>query len=430
MRRQGAWLRAASLATIGSADRVAIAGTAGTDVLTARVVGRRGALLALALKTTVLTVATLGLYSFWSRTRIRRWLWSSVEIGGAPLEYVGRPQEKLMGFVLAACLVATYLGVVVMLLVFTSLTLFRAVMPGFVAAAILVLPVYWFATYRGMRYLLGHTRWRGLSFSMTPGAWGYAARATGWTALTLATAGLALPWRTQRLWRYRTDRTFYGDVPFRLVGGAWPLARIWMPIWLGLLLTIFAWVAAIATLTEGALPLPPALAGAGTVLAPAFAVWLWVRWRVRSFARLVSDLRWGDRARVVVAPRIGRIVGIHLGGWILVALLLGAALIAAGIAMGLVAFSAIDVAAIEADLTGGALSPYLLLAGGLLTYLLLFQLRAAFRLAFVTFPLLRHVGEDLSVTPGSAVAVARPGTHRHMADADGFANLFDLGAGL
>ncbi|MEM8849386.1 MAG: DUF898 family protein [Pseudomonadota bacterium] len=400
------------------------------DNLDAQVVGKRDALLGLAMKTTFLTVVTLGLYSFWSRTRVRRWLWSSLHVGGAPLEYRGRPLEKLMGFVIAACIVAAYLGVVGMVLIFLSLSIFRDVGAGIAASVVLVLPVYWFARYRGTAYLLGHTEWRGLSFSMAPGAWGYAVRAGLWTLVTVLSAGIAMPWRTHRLWRYRVDRTFYGDTPFHFDGTAGPLVRLWIPIWLGLAACAALWSVAIASFS-GILTVPTGLAVVVTGLMPIVAVWLWVRWRVLSYGQLVSHIRWGTDVRMTVAPRLGRVIWIHFGGWIIVGLLLIAALIAGAMAFGFLAVSTIDFGNLEQAITGDqVLSPYILVGAGFLFYLALFLLRSTFRLAFVTFPLIQHVGETLAVTGAAEVGAATQGARRHMADADGFANLFDLGAGI
>jgi uncharacterized membrane protein YjgN (DUF898 family) len=404
--------------------------TAVPDRMTAEVAGGRGALLGLAIRTTMLTVATFGLYSFWARTRLRRWLWSSVSIDGAPLEYDGRPLDKLAGFAIAACIVGAYLGVVVMVLIYLSLSLFQSVGPGMAASVALILPVYWFATYRGRRYLLGHTRWRGLSFSMLPGAWGYAARASAWTLAALATAGLALPWRAEALWRYRADRTAYGDVPFSQDSGAWPLARIWLPIWAGLLACLVVAIVAISSLGGGPVPLPPQAAGALLALTAIAAPALWMRWRVLSYHRLVAGLSWGDGLRLAAAPRVGRVIGIHLGGWVLVVVLLVAIFLIGGIAFGSVIVATFDPSDFDPEIFETGLSPYLLLGAAILLYLAIFLLRGAFRLAFVTYPLIRHLAETFEVARADRIATARRGADDRMADADGFANIFDLGAGL
>ena len=39
--------------------------------------------------TGALTVVTLGIYRFWARTRLRRYIWSSIMPGGDSFEYTG-----------------------------------------------------------------------------------------------------------------------------------------------------------------------------------------------------------------------------------------------------------------------------------------------------------------------------------------------------
>ena len=97
---------------------------AATDLQT-EYAGRRGQLFRLALVTGVLTVLTLGLYRFWMKTRLRRFYWSSIRPGGIPLEYVGEPLEKLLGFLIAVVILAFYIGVVNLLLMFLSFSLLQ-----------------------------------------------------------------------------------------------------------------------------------------------------------------------------------------------------------------------------------------------------------------------------------------------------------------
>lgn len=83
-------------------------------------VGSRSALFWLALKSGFWTVLTLGFYRFWMKTRLRRWYWSSIRPGGHPLEYVGDPWEKLLGFFIAVVILTFYIGIVNLLLMFVS----------------------------------------------------------------------------------------------------------------------------------------------------------------------------------------------------------------------------------------------------------------------------------------------------------------------
>lgn len=388
------------------------------DRLTGDMVGTRSDLLSLVLKTTALTVLTLGIYSFWARTRIRRWLWSSFRLDGMPFEYAGRPLEKLMGFVIAAVIVAIYLGLVVMVLIFASLNLFGGPGPGTAAAFALLLPVYWFAKYRGQRYLLNHTRWRGIAFSMVPGAWGYLWRAALWSIATALTGGILLPLRTHRLWKYRVERTYYGDDHFRFDAKVGELYPHFAFVLVGLYASIVFGVLGV-TMNEGAL--------IGLLIFVPLMLFGWVHWRVASFRILASGLRFGGAMDLTVTPRTGAVIGIHLFGWILMGLLFLAVSAALAFAFGFFAVGAqanIDLEVLE------NLSPYLLAVGGILFYVTFFVLRGALRIAMVTFPLFRHVTQTLSISNAIEVNAVRRGEASHMADADGFANLFDFGSGV
>ena len=388
------------------------------DTLTGEMAGTRGDLLGLVMKTTALTVATVGLYSFWARTRIRRWLWSSLRVAGMPMEYAGRPVEKLMGFVIAAVIVGVYLGLVVMLLVFASLNLMGESWPGLLAAAALVLPVFWLAKYRGQRYLLNHTRWRGIAFSMAPGAWGYVLRAAGWGLGVVLTGMILLPVRTQRLWRFRAERTFYGEDGFTLETPAHALYLAFTPFLVGLYGSVACGVA--VWLEQDA-------AGLGFLVFPPLGLFGWVYWRVVSFRLLASGLRFRGDMALRVAPRTGTVIGIHIVGWLLMGLLFGAIALALVFATGF--FTAGAQAQFDIE-TFQNVSPYVAIASGVLFYLTFFVLRGALRIAMVTFPLFRHVAGTLTVTNGVGVNAVRRGEAAHMADADGFANLFDMGSGI
>jgi uncharacterized membrane protein YjgN (DUF898 family) len=380
--------------------------------------GGRAELLSLVLRTVALTLLTLGIYSFWARTRLRRWIWSSIRMGDAPLEYVGEPQEKAAGFALAAVMVAFWFGPVVMLLAFASVQWAHTPEYGLTAGFAALLPVYWFAQYRGRRYLLTHTRWRGLSFSLAPGAWGYTMRAVLWSLLALLSFGLLVPLRRHRLFRYVAERASYGDGRFRSVAGARDLWRPWIPALLSL------WAVAAVVVYAGANEEPEALwllLGAGPV-----ALLAWINWRVASTRHLVSGLRWGRTAALSIAPRTGRVVRLQALGWVVVVAILAAL---APFASGLVYALALDgqqvALGLDLDLSGIEIA-----VGVLVFYALLFVLRAGLRTAFVTWPVIAHVGETATLDGAQDLATARPGVRRAMVDADGFANLFDMGAGI
>lgn len=407
------------------ADAAATLGAAG-DRLGARARGTQGKLFGLVLGTSLLSVVTLGLYSFWHRTRVRRWLWSSLEVGGAPFEYVGRPLEKLTGFVFAAVLIGVWLGVVTMILVWASLNLFLSPLPGALATAALIVPVWLWAQYRGMRYLLGHTLWRGIAFRMEPGAWGYMLRALLWGAATLLTLGLLEPLRRRALWRYRVERTWWGDARLAFAARAGDLYRVFLPV-LASLLAIVAIGVGLSIEASGQRGAPSGSGVFVLILAVLGAIVLWVRWKVRSWAILASGIRLEGGAALTAAPRTGRVIGIHLLGALATSMILGVLFYAIAAVVGIGAFATLE--------AGGPLDPDDLpvgwiVAGFVAAYLALYVLRGAFRMVFVTFPLIRHVADTMVVTDAARLDAVRRGEGDFMADADGFANLFDTGAGI
>ena len=64
----------------------------------------------LAFWTGFLTVLTLGIYRFWARTRLRRYIWSAIDVGGDSFEYTGTGLEKFLGFLIGLVVFTVYLG--------------------------------------------------------------------------------------------------------------------------------------------------------------------------------------------------------------------------------------------------------------------------------------------------------------------------------
>lgn len=399
------------------------------DTLETAVKGARIDLLGLVLKTGSLMVVTLGLYSFWARTRLRRWLWSSVRPGGMPLEYTGQPLEKLIGFFVAAVLLVFYVGLVMMLILFASLNLTGDTTPGFIAALALILPLYFIAQYRGRRYLVNHTSWRGLAFSMEPGAFGYMWRAFLYYGLAIASLGLLLPLATFRLRKFMVDRTWFGDQPFFQSGRFTMLYAAYLPFLVFGLATIGLPAAASFNGTGGNL-------GWLFITVPGM-VFGWIYYRVASFRMLMSETLYSGGTELEIHPRTGKIIKIHLLGNLIIFLILSI-FVPILVAMLFAIFGALGASLPSQDILTeefslGALfnlPEWIILASTILIYFSFFVLRAQFKHVFVTFPMLRHAAQTLLVHDASVIAATRRGADHHMADADGLAGFFDFGGGI
>ncbi len=79
--------------------RLAAAG-AGGEPVSITWHGSPWSLAGLGLLNTMLTILTLGIYSFWGRTEARRRIWSMVRMNGEPFAYTGTGKELFLGYII------------------------------------------------------------------------------------------------------------------------------------------------------------------------------------------------------------------------------------------------------------------------------------------------------------------------------------------
>ncbi|VAW22010.1 hypothetical protein MNBD_ALPHA11-2055, partial [hydrothermal vent metagenome] len=170
-------------------------------------IGARFRLFAIMLSGYFLMLLTAGIYRFWLVTNKRRFYWSHTQIDGDALEYTGSAVQLLVGFLFAVMIFIPLYGFFFYLSTQSSET---AVI-GYSGAAIFMYFMYGYAAYRGRRFLLSRTLWRGIRFQLSGSAWSYAFRRLFWTVMTVLTLGLAFPFMSANLWRYRYSHTWFGD---------------------------------------------------------------------------------------------------------------------------------------------------------------------------------------------------------------------------
>ena len=242
--------------------------------------GRNGDFRRLVVRGALLELVTFGFYRFWLTTDIRRHLWSHTEIAGDALEYTGRARELLFGFLIALAV----LGPIFLAYFLIGLEAERIKAFASLPLYLFLLAFGQFAAYRARRYRLTRTVWRGVRFWMTGSGWSYAWRSMLWGLLLVPSIGLAYPWRTAALERFKLRHTLYGNLPGRLEAtGGQLFGRIWWIWLLGLLPFLLLAGGLVAILvTVGTRPQPSAAShppGAaiiaivlGTFLLIAFAV--------------------------------------------------------------------------------------------------------------------------------------------------------------
>lgn len=384
--------------------------------------GRRGRLFRLALKTSFLTVLTLGFYRFWMKTRLRRYYWSSIRPGGTPLEYVGEPMEKLLGFLIAVVFLAFYIGIANLILMFLSFSILGGSFAAYAVSFIGVIPILFYAQYRARRYILGRTRWRGIRFGVEPAAWGYTWRALGHWSITILTLGLLWPRMTFWLEKYRTDRTHYGTAQMHQDGRWTMLYPPFLPLLLGVLLGGIAF--ALGTWVEpGAFWV--------VILAMPLTLYGWVNYLVESF-RLLTNAKTADGIGFQAKPRRWRVLRIYVFGTLLIYLGLLLLVMAFGLAIVAGLAGVAEQLSDAGYITGMmmAIPGWARAALAAILYFSFFILWGVLTQIFLTLPLIRHYAETLELTGAASLAGVAQRDRDTFAEAEGFAEALDVGAAI
>lgn len=391
--------------------------------------GRRWTLFWMAFRLGILSVLTAGIYRFWMKTRLRRWYWSAVRPGGHPLEYVGDPWEKLLGFLIAVVFLAFYIGVVNLLLMFASFSLFNGNFAAYLLSFVGVIPFWFYAQYRARRYVLARTRWRGIRFGLAPGAWKYARIALWHWFLTILTLGLLWPRKAFYLEKFKTDNTYYGSARMEQNGRWTGFLRPWLLFWIPSIL-IFCIMFGMAVMS-GYLEIPIDI----TILIPPLVlltpIWLplfLVNYNIKATRYLTSQKSIAG-VMLKIEPRFWRVTGIYFWGYLLAGIVSFVVLIPVALA----AVAAVAAVGVDMELDLSMLEgipTIVFTAIGIGSYFLLFLTWSAITHAFVRMPLFRHYAETFTLTYAERIATIGQRPRDEFAEAEGFAEALDVGAAI
>ncbi|HUS55405.1 MAG TPA: DUF898 family protein [Thermohalobaculum sp.] len=394
----------------------------------------------LALKTAIATVLTVGFYRFWMVTLLRRHYWNAIRIQGDPLEYTGTGLEKILGFLVAMIILAVYLGLVNIGLTFIGLSYIQDDKVVILLSITAALPLIFFATYRGRRYIMARTRWRGIRFGMDNGAWGYTIRAIWYWFLTLITGGLLYPYQQFQLARYMTDRTYFGDLKFHQNGSWIGLFAYW--VWLYIVVGLVA-LAFWGLLADPGNPATTVIGWLIVLVGYMSFFVMFMRYEVVVFRYMWSNRVVGDVSfQNDIAP--GKIISVYLVGTLLVALCTLLVIIGLLVAGGVLAASAIgtdeltqlfqfDPEQLQSMSSSDAMQslPATVLTA-MISYIVFFAVPFSFSQIFITRPLLQRKAEAMVIHNVQMLTQSRQRAHDHAAEAGGFADALgvDVGAGI
>ena len=183
----------------------------------------------------LLTIVTLGIYRFWAKTRMRRYLWSHTEFLEDRFEYTGTGKELLIGFLIVFAFLFAVLGAYTV--VFTMIWPEWASVPELtvlynVPLFIVSFPLVGIAQFRARRYRLSRTLWRGIRGALTGSSSRYGAMVSAYWLLTFLTLGFYWPYMRTRLLSYKLNHTWFGDRAMTFEGSGDALIGRFAVCWL------------------------------------------------------------------------------------------------------------------------------------------------------------------------------------------------------
>jgi uncharacterized membrane protein YjgN (DUF898 family) len=394
----------------------------------------RPGLVGLLSKNFFLTLITIGIYRFWAATRLRRYLWSNIRIGGDGLEYTGTGRELFLGFLVGLAVLAplSIVYIVADRLSLGSPVLAACIQGVYFIALFVFLQV---ALFRSRRYRLSRTTWRGIYAGQTGSTWTYLGLYLGYGALTLVTVGLALPWMHVALARYKLDNTTFGNRTMYIEAkgsalfGRWlvvvvllviPVASALLPNLSALLHPVYVPQPKGSPSLE--LPHPAALAlGFLSAFSLGFLALVW--YRIEAFRYLASRIRLGAIQLHSAAKGItgvGRVLLFSLG---LIGILIGLGIVlrilyavAFPLVLGMMAGKTLSMISLSLTVAGVLVPIYIVI-------IWLMQLAAY---CWLWIPIIRHLATTLDIENFPAVnEIAQSSQPRPKL---GIADSFELGA--
>lgn len=181
----------------------------------------------------LLSLVTLGIYSFWGKTAIRQHIWSSIHINDEPVEYTGTGWELFLGALIVGLLILVPLAFIQIFasFLFAASTSFATFVQ--ILVSIFVLFLVGVGTYRARRYRLSRSVWRGIRGSLAGSPMRFGGSFLFRYAMLLPTLGWAYPWLRVGLNRHITNDMRFGQHPFHFRGSAAPLYLPFATVWIG-----------------------------------------------------------------------------------------------------------------------------------------------------------------------------------------------------
>ena len=176
----------------------------------------------------LLTIATLGIYYFWGKSKVRSYLWSQTGFADERLSWHGTGKELLMGWVKVLILIGVPYFALQNLPLLMGGSEYVLLM-GNLASMAVFCAFYPLAVVGARRYRMNRTSLRGIRFSFRGGRWEYA-KIVYFKAglLMMATLGICYPFYQASVQKYMREQSWFGSERFGFDGKAGDLMKPWL----------------------------------------------------------------------------------------------------------------------------------------------------------------------------------------------------------
>lgn len=179
--------------------------------------GSGGTLLGIHVVNVLLTLVTLGIYYFWAKTRVRRYLFGETEFAADRFAYHGTGRELFLGFLKAFLVFLLPLITLSVIRDWPDLDVNVKGLAAFLFSVLffIFVPV---AMVGARRYRLSRTSWRGIRFSFRGQAWRFILLFIKGSFLTGLTFGLYYPFFLTERQAFMVSHSYFGSERFSFHG--------------------------------------------------------------------------------------------------------------------------------------------------------------------------------------------------------------------
>lgn len=155
----------------------------------------------------LLKIVTLGVYSFWGKVRIRKYITGSISFLGDRLHYSGTGGELFKGFLKALPFIIVLYAPFVIWNTETNPLVMVVYFP--------IVFVIFAGLYAAMRYRYSRISWRGIRGRLKGSPWQYAALRIMRSALNILTLGIIIPYSDMKVQKFVFDNSYWGNQQFQ-----------------------------------------------------------------------------------------------------------------------------------------------------------------------------------------------------------------------